>query len=76
MEDPYKGFLRGPVVVMVRLVLNPTFKKLTVFDRHIDTSSYLQAPPGRLTGQHVAAMLHCTVLNLSLTNQLLMSQHW
>ena len=76
MEDPYKGFLHGPVVIMVQLILNPTFKKLMVFNRHIDTSSYLQAPPGRLTDQHVVAMLHCMVLNLSHMNWLHMLQHW
>ena len=31
----------GLLVIMVQLILNPTFNKLMVFDRHIDTSSYL-----------------------------------
>ena len=75
MVDPYKGFLWGPLVVIVWLILNSNLNKLTMFDRHISMSSYLQAPQGTLTGQHMA-MLHCMVLNLSHMSQLLMLQCW
>ena len=76
MEDPYKGFLRGPLVVMVWLVSNLNIDKLTVFNRHINTSSYPQALQGRLIGQRAAAMLHCMVSNLSHMSRSLMSQRW
>lgn len=49
----------GLLVIMVQLILNPTFNKLMVFDRHIDTSSYLYALPGRLTGQHRDTWWQC-----------------
>jgi hypothetical protein len=60
LNDPFKGFLRGPLLVMVWLIhITSDFSKLTLFDRRINISLYPQAPQGRPTGQRVAEMLPC-----------------
>ena len=77
-EDPYKGFLHGPLLVMVGPPFFIIFElsKLMIFDRVINTSSSPQVLQGKLTSQHVVATLHCMTSNLLHMNPLLMLQQW
>ena len=78
-ENPYRGFLRGPLLVMVRPISLFELSRLMIFDcfdRLINTYLSLQALQNRPISQHVVEMLPCTTSNLLHTNHLHMSQQW
>jgi hypothetical protein len=75
-ENPYRGFLRGPLLVMVWPISLFELSKLMIFDSLINTYLSLQAPQNRPISQHVAEMLPYTTSNLLHTNHLRMSQQW